>query len=376
MVGAATAKKDRFADLMRFLDSEMAGGSFPGYAVTASLKGRIALRRAGGTYYRLGDPGRPMKFSVIHPFYSFSKLVSSTAIGMAVGDGLVDWDTPVRTWIPEFAGGGKDGITIRQLLTHSAGIPNPPGIGSVRTKAEWDAAVKAVCAAKTEWEPGSRTFYHALSGQLIAAEAVLRRSGSPSWDDYCLKKLFGPLGARSLRFAVPPDNLEIAITPQPAEPPKTHFDALSLSGHPAGGCLGSPTDALKVLQLHLNGGKWNGRQLLPEAVFREMHTVQYRHEIEAARRAGRQPDHEPWGLGPLLRGDGPSAPSHPWFGFANQASPGVFGHAGIDTVIGIADMNSGIALFFVTTNSPKTPEKTVEIRNGVTDRIFAALSKK
>lgn len=368
-----TTDRDRFDDLRAFLTSEMREGAFPGYAVAVSLKGKILMQGAGGTYYGLGNSRSAVKRTVVHPFYSFSKLVSATVIGMAVGDGLVDWDTPVRAWIPEFKGGGKDAITIRHLMTHSAGIPSPPGLGSVRTKDEWKAGVEAVCKAETEWAPGSRTAYHGLSGQFVVAEAILRRAHADSWAEYCRRRLFGPLRATSLTFEAPRDTLPVAVTPQPKEPPRTHFDAFTMAGHPAGGCFGTPADALKVLHLHLNEGRLGSRQLVPKSVMQEIHSVQYRREIEAARAERRAPAHEPWGLGPLLRGAGEAAPSLGWFGFANQPSPGVFGHAGIDTVIGVADMTTGIALFFATTDSPKPPEKTVPLRNGVTDRVFSAM---
>jgi len=373
MLDAGTVA-DRFADLRAYLEEERGSGAFPGCAVEASKRGRTVLRYCAGTYCALGDRQRAMRQDVVHPLFSFSKLVSATVIGIAVGEGLVDWDTPVRAWISDFRGDGKDGITIRHLLTHSAGIPNPAGLGPVRTPEEWRVGVQAVCAAKTEWAPGSRTAYHALSGQFVAAEAIVRRTGADSWAEYCRRKLFDPLRAPSLSFEAPPDARPVAITPQPKEMPGNHREAFGLAGHPAGGCFGTPADALKVLHVHLNRGRLGSRRLLPEGVWQEIHTVQYRAEIEAARRAGQAPAHEPWGLGPLLRGDGPAAPSLGWFGFANQPSAGVFGHAGIDTVIGVADTTTGIALFFVTTDSPKPPEKTVPLRNGVTDRVFAALA--
>lgn len=46
----------------------------------------------------------------------------------------------------------------------------------------------------------------------------------------------------------------------------------------------------------------------------------------------------------------------------------------IDTLIGVADLKSGVAFIFATTNSPKPSDKTVEIRNKVTDLVFAELA--
>jgi CubicO group peptidase (beta-lactamase class C family) len=277
----------------------------------------------------------------------------------------------VRTYLPEFTGGGKEKITLRHLLTHSAGIPSVP-VGRADTEEAWQAAFQLLCAASTEWEPGSKTQYHGLTGMFMAAAVVRRLNESKPWERICKERLFTPLGAKSLTFELPTD-APLALTPQPKEPPKQLRDVFPYAGHPAGGCFGTPADALKVLQLHLNGGTWHGKRLLSEKALAEMHTVQYRKEIEQARAAGKTPVHEPWGLGPLLRGDGPPGGGHGWFGFRDQASPGVFGHAGIDTVIGVADPATGNALFFVTTDSPKTNPKTVELRNGVTNRVFAAL---
>ena len=266
----------------------------------------------------------------------------------------------------------EDLITLRHLLYPLTGIPNVP-LGAVRSEAEWQAAVKRVCAARTEWEPGSRTVYHPLSGLFVAAEAARRVSGGKAWAELCRERLFLPLGVRTLTFEVPTDGTPVALTPQPKELPRTLRDGLALAGQPAGGCLGTAADALKVMHLHLNRGVWGRRRLLSQRAWEEMHTVQYRREIAKSRQEGRTPAHEPFGLGPLLRGDGPKTGAHDWFGFANQSSPTVFGHAGIDTVIGVGDPATGCALVFITTDSPKPPEKTVPLRNGVTDRVFAAM---
>ncbi len=113
--------------------------------------------------------------------------------------------------------------------------------------------------------------------------------------------------------------------------------------------------------------------MIGKETFRELHTVQYAAEINSARAAGKSPTHEPWGLGPLMRGNGPACDSHRWFGFYNQSSLGIFGHAGIDTLIGVGDLKSGIAFTFATTNSPKPAAKTIELRNKVTDSVFEEL---
>ena len=101
--------------------------------------------------------------------------------------------------------------------------------------------------------------------------------------------------------------------------------------------------------------------------------MQYAREIEAAQAAGKTPAHESWGLGPLLRGKGPMNGVLKGFGFANQTEPTIFGHAGIDTLIGVGNPKTRVAFVFSTTNSPKPSEKTILVRNQMCDGVLARL---
>src|SRR5262249_11533564 len=150
------------------------------------------------------------------------------------------------------------------------------------------------------------------------------------WNAICKEALFEPLGAESLTFEMPRDGTPLALSPQPITLPSKSpaFDDFS-PGHPAAGGVGTIGDVVKVLNLHLQGGKWNGRTLLEPAVFQEMHTVQYAKQIAEAQRAGREPAYKPWGLGIFLRGDGPAEPGYQNYGFDGRNSPGMFGQNGI-----------------------------------------------
>lgn len=371
-LGLTSGTTDRWKETVAFLEAEQAAGAFPGATLAVSQDGKRALDRCQGTYCSLGSRDVSLTGKVLHPMYSYSKLVSATVVMMAVEVGLVALAAPVMTYIPELTGGGKDTITLRHLLTHSAGIPALP-LGAARTEDQWKQAVAVACAAKTDWEPGSRTAYHSLSGLFLAAECVRRKQGGKPWDTICRERLFKPIGADSLTFALPPDEAPVALTPQPKDLPKTLADHFQYAGHPAGGCLGTAADALKVLELHLHGGVWRGKRMLKPETLAEMHRVQFQKQIDEARAAGKAPTHEPWGLGPLMRGPGPKGGGHDWFGFRDQTSAGIFGHAGIDTVIGVADPVGKRALMFITTQSPPSSEKTVALRNGVVNRVFEAL---
>jgi len=358
---------------MDILNQAVKEALVPGAAIVASKGGVIRLGAALGTYCRLNDREAPLTLETRHPLYSFSKLITGTVVAIARSEGRLDYSDLVSKHIPEFKGGGKDVITLRQCLTHSAGLNKVESV-SVFDAARWNKALEALCAAEVAWPPGSRTVYHGWSGAFLAAECVRRTNGGKPWPEICREKLFAPIGAASLSFDLPQADAPVAIVPQPdaLKPlPTTAAAAFAYAGQPGAGCFGTLEDALKVLQLQQ--GVWESKTLIGKETFRELHTVQYAAEINSARAAGKSPTHEPWGLGPLMRGNGPACDSHRWFGFYNQSSLGIFGHAGIDTLIGVGDLKSGIAFTFATTNSPKPAAKTIELRNKVTDSVFEEL---
>jgi len=232
-----------------YLQSQIDAGEIPGAFVAAMRHGKVFLEQHLGTFCDRTRRDAPYDGAAIHPFHSISKMVSATAVVMAWQDGLIDIDVPVMKYIPEFGCGGKEGITIRQLLTHSAGIPkNPPGEISAATEEKWKASVAAICAEPVQWPPGSQTQYHALSGLLIAAEAVRRASKGKTWNQICQERIFTPLGLTSFTFEEPPLDLPLACIPRPGNPTNQWQTQINgFAGQPAAGLKGSFTDVLKFL---------------------------------------------------------------------------------------------------------------------------------
>ncbi len=349
----------------------------PGAALMFSRYGASKFAKVVGTCCQIGNRQAKLTLDTIHPLYSFSKLITGTVVAMAVTHGRLEYSDRVSEHIPEFTGGGKDTITIRHCLTHSAGLAKVE-LKPVHDSTGWSEALKRLCAATVEWDPGSQSAYHGWSGSFLAAECVCRAYGKVSWSELCREQLFAPLGADSLSYEMPRRNAAVAIVPQPAAdkplPGKVEV-AFGYAGHPGAGCFGQLDDILKLLHLHLQRGVWNSKQLIAPEVFREMHTVQFASEIAGARKEGATPKHEPWGLGPLLRGEGPACEAHKWFGFANQSSASIFGHAGINSFIGIGDLTSQVALVFATTDSPKSTDATILVRNKVADLVFGEMTK-
>ena len=361
---------EKLAKAIVFIDTEVKAGSIPGAALVATRRGRKFVEHYCGSYRNLDGTDKPFECTVSSPLFSFSKGISATVAVMAHQDGLIDYDLPAQTYIPEFTGGGKEAITLRHLLTHSAGIPSVP-IALVGTEDQWRAYIKTLCAASIEWPVGSRTAYHGISGLFVVAEAIRRVSDMKPWDLICRERLFKPIGAQSFSFGPFPADFPVAVIPayfKSINPSKNSF-----IGHPAGGCFGTVDDMLRLLNLIVAGGKWHGHRLIKPEPLKEMLTVQYAVEIAKAVNDGKAPAHEPWGLGWLVRGTAPRCEGGPWFGFGDSKSPTLFGHAGVETVYGDGDPARDLAFVFIMTDKPRDATEATRLRREVSNLLQDAV---
>src|SRR5688572_6616331 len=121
-------------------------------------------------------PGVPMRGDTLMIWMSACKPVTAVAIGQLWERGLLDLDDRVARHIPEFAQNGKDAVTIRHLLTHTAGFR---GIAGDWERRPWEQIIAAVCDARLEpgWVPGEKAGYHVATSWYVLAEIVRRLDG-------------------------------------------------------------------------------------------------------------------------------------------------------------------------------------------------------
>ncbi len=124
---------------------------------------------------------------------SISKPMSAAALMTLNDQGKFHLDDPVKKFIPEFTGGVKYRITIRQLLTHVSGLPDQlPGNQSLRRRhAKLSEFVDEAIRTPLLFEPGSRYKYSSM-GILVASEVAHRISGT-AFLDFIDKTVFRPL---------------------------------------------------------------------------------------------------------------------------------------------------------------------------------------
>jgi CubicO group peptidase (beta-lactamase class C family) len=154
----------------------------------------------------VADPatGRPVTADTV--FYNFSivKGAAATVAHVLAERGLFGYDTPVAELWPEFAAHGKQAVTVRQVLDHTAGVPGIPLDTTVEDLCDWDKMCAAIAAAELWWEPGTKVGYHAYTFGYIVGELVRRATGK-SISQVLRQEVAGPLGvAEELWFGMPP----------------------------------------------------------------------------------------------------------------------------------------------------------------------------
>lgn len=153
----------------------------------------------------IADPatGRPVTSDT--PFYNFSivKAAASTVAHVLAQRGLFEYDTPVVKLWPEFGAHGKQSVTVRHVLNHTAGVPGIPLDSTPEDLCNWDEMCAAIADEELWWEPGTKVGYHAYTFGYLVGEIVRRATGKRI-SELLRQEVSGPLGvANELYFGMP-----------------------------------------------------------------------------------------------------------------------------------------------------------------------------
>lgn len=327
-----------------------------GSATALYVDGRKVVDLWGG--YRDGDHVLPWEKDTILCMMSVAKGIAGMAFNILIDRGLVDPDLPVATYWPEFAQNGKEGVLVRHVLDHTAGLPivlEPLWKGAVF---DCDAIVAALERQAPLWEPGTVAAYHIHTQGNLLGEIVRRVTGK-RFPRFIADEVTGPLGvdyqygglsdADLARCAtlVPtvegtllakrdtdPDALvSKGFTQFPDEPlPVTlnstawrRAEITSASGH------GNPRGVARIYGAIARGGELDGVRLMRPETIEDMLVEQHnQHE-----RMQDRPYHQ--GRGVLL-----NTPVSVWMG----PNPRAFGHHGFGGSIGMGDPDARIGFSY------------------------------
>jgi len=132
-----------------------------GAACAIYHRGRLVVDLWGGRRcHRTAEPWTDETLSLA---FSVTKGMAAAAMALAHSRGWYELDAPVAEYWPEFAVGGKAAITIRELLSHQAGLVSIGQRLSPKIISDHDHMARLIAAQKPAWLPGTRHGYHTLT---------------------------------------------------------------------------------------------------------------------------------------------------------------------------------------------------------------------
>ncbi|GAA1272782.1 serine hydrolase domain-containing protein [Kitasatospora nipponensis] len=187
--------------VQEILDEVTACGEETGVQVAAYLDGELVVDAWAGVADLAS--GRPLDGETLMPSWSTGKGVAAALVAVLVEREVLDYDAPLADSWPEFGCQGKQRITLGQVLSHSAGLPQLPAGCTPEQLLDLPALTAWLAAQPPRWEPGSSSGYHGWTYGVLLAE-LLRRATGRDCAQLLREEVAGPLGvADSLLFAVP-----------------------------------------------------------------------------------------------------------------------------------------------------------------------------
>ncbi len=224
---------------------DRAGG---GAALAVYHRGELVVDLWGGS--RDGQ-GSPWTRDTLAMCFSTTKGVAATALHVLADRGLVDYDAAVAEYWPEFAQNGKEAVTVRHVLSHSAGLHRfGTLIDQPSQSLDWEYMVDALARAKPAYPPGTSAGYHGLTFGWLVGEIIRRVSGKPI-DQFVHDELAGPLAVEGLHIGCPPEaRARIApLKPMALRLPPPLRQAARLAGIPVAyllSAVGSPINPRRI----------------------------------------------------------------------------------------------------------------------------------
>jgi CubicO group peptidase (beta-lactamase class C family) len=181
-----------------------------GGALTVKLRGDTVVDLCTGHADRHGT--RPWTPDTVAISFSTTKGVASTILHRLADRGALDYDESVASYWPEFAAGGKERVTVRELMTHRAGLSSVRAVADEAEDLLDHIGLEDKLAARVVHAPTTRSAYHAITyGWLVAGLA--RRITGMGLADLARVEVTEPLAIDGLHIGVPDEAREFVAEP-------------------------------------------------------------------------------------------------------------------------------------------------------------------
>lgn len=272
--GQEKPQAEPFEGFSAFVEKIMKEWEVPGIGIVMVKDGEVIFMRGYG--FRDVEEQLPVTPQTLFAIGSTTKAFTSLAMGLLADEGKVEWDKPVRTYLPDFE--LKDEyatlhMTPVDLLNHNSGLP--------RHDVMWYRSGlnrKEIYDRLRYLEPTAefRQAYQYNNLMFMTAGYLIGQVSGGTWEDFVGERIFKPLGMSRTIFGPPEDeNIEysspyVKRDDNVIKVPHYHGWAVG----PAGSIYSSVEDMSKWLTLHLNKGKIGDEVLITEGTLNLLHTPQ------------------------------------------------------------------------------------------------------
>jgi CubicO group peptidase (beta-lactamase class C family) len=265
----------RLKGLPEFINKTMAEWKVPGMAVAIVKDGKVIMAEGFG----LKDVKNNLKVTprTVFAIGSSSKAFTATSMGILFDEGKLDWDKPVREYLPTFKlwnDFASERMTPRDLVSHRSGLPRHDVMwyGSPFSRQELFDKLRFL-------EPNHdfRSVFQYQNLMFLTAGHLVGVLSGSTWEEFVRKRIFEPLGMTSSNFSIE----DMKTAPDHALPygekkdkveeiPYRSIDAVG----PAGSINSNVIDMANWVLLNLNKGKFAGQPVVSEAALTQIQSPQ------------------------------------------------------------------------------------------------------
>jgi CubicO group peptidase (beta-lactamase class C family) len=261
-----------------------------GLQVAAFHNGELVVNQWAG---EADDAGNSVGPDTLFPIFSVAKAIVATSLHIQAERGLVDYRAPLAEYWPEYSRNGKGSITVRDVLSHRAGVPQMPEGATAATLVDWDAMIHGLEGVTPIAPPDTINSYHSLVFGWLIGEVVRRTDPEHRpFAQFVREEISEPLQLPNLYFGVAPE-LEhrvatLTFPDQPAAPAPDSLTAKAMPADlrlapplynrssihhaviPAVGAIADAYSVARFFAMVAGGGQLNGVRLLSEQRVRSL----------------------------------------------------------------------------------------------------------
>ena len=271
--GLKAQAKQALADFDAIVNKGLQGLNVPGIAVAIIVEDEVVLAKGYG--FKDLEKKVPMTPDTLLAIGSSSKAFTVFALGTLVDEGKLDWDKPLRNYIPWFRlydSFASERLSPRDTVTHRSGLPRHDLSWYNNTAISREELVRRLAYLKPTADLRAIWQYNNL--MYLTAGYLVEVLTGKTWEDGVRAQVLSPLGMKRTNFSVADSqkdsDFSLPYQEREGKLEKMPFRSLTNMG-PAGSINSSVNEMSNWVLVHINGGKLKDKQIINPRTVQDMH---------------------------------------------------------------------------------------------------------